>query len=124
LGPAIHLRAEVEGDQASLTVTDGEQTVTTTHTVLGLKQAGSVGLFHNRIPEQRFDNLRVTDLAGQVLFKDDFEAPEPSQLSWEVPARRGGTEYDYPLYQRAELLGDKASLVEKRMWVAESHIEG
>jgi hypothetical protein len=47
-GPTIHLTAEVVGDTATFTVSDGQKTVTTSHRIQNFPEAGAFGLFHNR----------------------------------------------------------------------------
>lgn len=78
LGPSIHLTAEVKGAQATLTVSDGAKTVTTRHRIRHCSAEGTIGLFHNRTPQQAFDNFQATDSAGKEAFRDTFTGAERS----------------------------------------------
>ncbi|MEK7674256.1 MAG: hypothetical protein AAB676_00295 [Verrucomicrobiota bacterium] len=122
-GPRISVAAEVTGSEATLTVTDGQKTIATKHKITRIINAGAVGLFHNRMPAQVFDNFRVSDPSGKLVFEDAFDDPNASSSRWEIASSRAGSTNDYPIYRRSHLRG-KAPLVKKTRYVLERHIDG
>ena len=125
LGPDILLTAEVAGSQATLTVTDGTQSVITKHSFTHrVMPTGGVGLFHNKEPVQSFDDFTVYDQSGRLVYRDHFDQPNRSALEWNVIDQRAGRANDYPIYRRKHMLGDKAGMVERRRYVLDRHIGG
>ncbi|MBI2844079.1 MAG: discoidin domain-containing protein [Armatimonadetes bacterium] len=82
LGADIHLEAAVSGQNASFTISDGIKTFTTTRTIQNVNDPGTVGMFHNYSPSQLFDNFRVYDLQGNLMFEDQFSGPNGPAPGW------------------------------------------
>lgn len=90
LGPNLHLVAKIQGSTATLTVSDGTKTVTTSHTVQSFKDAGAAGVFHNVGARQAFDNFQVTGAQGQTILADQFQQPDGKAAGWEIAFPMGG----------------------------------
>ena len=84
LEPGIKLKASVEGNMAKFSVSDGQNTYETSHQIQAFHEAGDIGLFHNLVPEQRFDNFVAKDLSGMSLFEDDFNRPDETPKNWDM----------------------------------------
>ena len=74
LGPDIHLAAQVQGSTATLSVTDGTVSYTTSLTLNSITWHGSVGLFLNGSQTQYFDNFRAFTRLYSTFFEDNFDA--------------------------------------------------
>jgi len=87
LGAKVRLVAETRGNKATLTVSDGEKSYSTEHTIQKIHDAGGVGLFHNLTPAQRFDNFTVSDADGRIIFEDRFDGPDGPVSDWDTGVR-------------------------------------
>jgi hypothetical protein len=112
LGPAITLKARLEGTQATLTVTDGEKTFTVTIEMPELAGVpGGVGVFmsrHMRAP-QWYKNFRVSSLEGETIFEDRLDGPNGALAGWQG----ANQECSYLFYQRDHMRREKAPMVKK-----------
>ncbi len=124
LGENISLTAQANGQEVTLTVSDGVKTLSAKHTLKIFYESGRVGLFHNNTPCQFFDNLRISDIGGQVLLEDDFNSSGKSQEKWsQLSGQTKGTSFDYPIYQRDEMKNREAKMVEINRFMLDRHIE-
>jgi len=122
-GP-LHLTADVRGDQAHFSVSDGSKTYEAKHTITNarLRGAGRVGLFHNRTAGQWYDTFHVSSTRGQTVFEDQFHRPEGEASGWEILGV--SSSLGYPIYQRDHMRRGKAPRLRKRFYVLKCHIEG
>ena len=84
LGPVRRITSTANGTQFSMTVSDGEKELTTTTTIGHYAEAGYVGLWHEVTNEQTFDNFKVTDSDGKVLFADSFDHADGRAPGWHI----------------------------------------
>jgi hypothetical protein len=75
LGENLHLTAKVQAERATFTVSDGRQTVRTSHRVKQFHRAGAVG-FTQLTLEQSFDDFEVADAQGKILYREEFNGPD------------------------------------------------
>jgi len=91
LGEEVHFLAEIRGNEAVITVTDGAKTFTATHTADNIPDKGGVGILHFAwkgqpiLTEGELWNLRVINSSGETVcggFKDRETAEEEWKIYW------------------------------------------
>jgi hypothetical protein len=102
---SVHMEVRSAGRNVTCTVSDGEKTASTLYTVNTVDAEGSIGLL--QYPGQAngaFLHFRVTDSAGHLIFKDDFEAHEELAKRWNIHWNHWDN-HKAPLAQRIDAIG-------------------
>ncbi len=84
VGETIHLAAELDGQHAAFTVTDGTRTISTSHIFTNQKETGQVGLYHGGVPDQTFDDFEIVDPDCNSLFIDKFDRADGHLGVWDI----------------------------------------
>jgi hypothetical protein len=110
LGDRIGMTVRMEGAHASLTVTDGTRTFTSSYEMRNRHAAGAVGVQASPATARpvRYTNFRVSDLDGNTIFHDSFDGPDGPPAGW-----TGYEPFIYRFYQRDHLRGNSAPMVKK-----------
>lgn len=80
----ITLSAKVNGSQAHLSVSDGKKTCSIRSTIQSFHESGFVGLFHEGLTVQRFDNFELTDSQGKRVYFEPFDGPNGLANGWSI----------------------------------------
>ena len=83
-GPNIRLTAGVEGVKATLSVSDGNKSLTTSYSIQRLQDAGGVGLFHNLGARQTFANFHVAAPDGRTILSEQFNRAGGKLSGWKL----------------------------------------